>query len=205
MSRIIFKLSILVAFNFSYSFVGVGGNIDAIGKVYQSSLEKLIQRKKSIDEYCSTKGVNLERLVGFENDSNLVRVVNGKYPPGYNRLFNIYRDKSGKVLHVVESPIGRTDDWNITHNLYYDDAGNVFAYIRETGYANSNCTEGYAFEKKVYYYGVGFKVLKSTYELTDFYGKPLKKELCSFPYNFDYKLIYSYKEFAKLKNIKNGG
>lgn len=202
MLRILSLLSLLFVTLFVVSFIYLEDTLDL--NLDQSTLEKLIQRKKWIEDMRSSNGTTLERLVGLPGDSNLIIIKNGRFPPGYDRIFNVVRDKKGNVLFTLESPVGRTDDWLITHSMYYDDAGKVFAYVRETNFSNSKCIDGVAFEKKTYYYDSEFKVLKYVYELTDFYKKPLKKELCVFPYNFDYKVISSYKEFAKEKKIKSG-
>jgi hypothetical protein len=166
--------------------------------VRQTPVDKLLQKRKRIDDY---KGGTVERLVGLPGRSELIPIVNGKFPPGYDRLFKIQKDKAGKVLYIVESLYGKSDEWMVNHTMYYDELENVFAYERHASFCNSMCTDRNAFETITYYYGTGEKVLKKNYQLTDFYGKPLKKDLCKFPYNFDYEVIFSYKEFAKAKNI----
>jgi hypothetical protein len=166
--------------------------------VRQTPVDKLLQKRKKIDDY---KGGTVERLVGLPGRSELIQIVNGKFPPGYDRLFKIQKDKAGKVLFIVESLYGKSDEWMVNHTMYYDELENVFAYERHASFSNSMCTDRNAFETITYYYGTGEKVLKKNYQLTDFYGKPLKKDLCKFPYNFDYEVIFSYKEFAKAKNI----
>jgi hypothetical protein len=195
-----FIVAIIIGFSFSPNY----NQYEEERSCSQTPLEKLMKRKKWIDDYRQTKGADMKILVGFEADSNLVTIVNWKYPPGYNRRYNIVKDNNGRVIFSIEAPMGKNDDWDINHCMYYDEAGNLFAYMRETTFLNSNCTEKYAFEKITYYYGNDLKILKSNYELTDFYNKPLKKELCQFPYNFKYDLLFTYKEFAASRKIDRG-
>lgn len=110
-------------------------------------------------------------------------------------VYNILKDKNGRIVYISEMPKSPNDDWFIACKSYFDENGNLFAFQRQNNFFNSECTKGAALENLQRFYNDKFDVLDSVYTLTDSYKKDLTEAPCKFPYNFPYKIYKNVDEY----------
>lgn len=118
-----------------------------------------------------------------------------KDPAEVEVVYNIFKDKNGRIVYVSEMPKSPNDDWFIAYKSYFDENGNLFAFQRQNNFFNSECTTGAALENLQRFYNDKFEVLDSVYTLTDSYKKDLTQAPCKFPYNFPYKIYKNVDEY----------
>lgn len=152
------------------------------------SIDSLINKERNLLALAKLKGAeNLEAM----SSQNAGRV---------ETVYNIFKDKSGRIIYISEMPKSPNDDWFIAYKSYFDESGNLFAFQRQNNFFKSECTNGAALENLIKYYDPGFELLDSVYTLTDSHKKDLTKTDCKFPYNFPYKIYKSVTDYQQ--NVK---
>ena len=82
---------------------------------------------------------------------------------------------------------------------YFDDNGNLIAFIRECSFFNGRCAD-IVRERSCYYYSTKqyqHDLIKKTYEIVDGDFKPLNYESCDIGYRYDYKIYTTLTEYLK--------
>jgi hypothetical protein len=167
-------------------------------------LADLKQEKKRIDKLAAdtSKLIVLAKIPGKDTP---VKVVNDKYPDEVETTYNLLMDDNGNIIYTVEIPFSDSGDWDISYKSYFDKNGRLFAFEREAGFFNSQCTKndvGAAHEKLTRYYN-GSQPVDSIYQLVGDDKKPLIKSKCTFYYNFPYKVITNINLFLYQKRISH--
>ena len=167
------------------------------------SITPLKLAKSNIDKLRDDKILVIEVLVKEVNKDGLTRVVDENWPEHVETTYNIWRDQHGKILLVGEYLYSESGDWFIGYEHYIDSKGKVFAFVRNTNFFNSECTDGVAYEKVTEFYTEGFKLISKSYSLTDDKDQKLNKENCINNYDFPHSISKSVEEFLEKTNYKS--
>lgn len=116
--------------------------------------------------------------------------------------YSILKDSLGKIVTISEFPTSESEDWFIVLTHYFDKDGKTFVFERQTNFFNSGCTEGIVYETKTEFYNSDFKMIDKAYKLVDKKNKPLRKDSCTFPYDYEYKVSANLNEYMKTYKIK---
>jgi hypothetical protein len=171
--------------------------------VHRSYIDLLKIKKAHIDSLRSDKE-KLIVLVKLPNSDRLRIVKKGMFPDSVETTYNIFQDNAGHIVYIMESPYSESGDWDILYSSYFDTDGQLFSFQRIAVFFNSDCTsevDDAAHEKLVKYFNRRRKLMDSTYTLMDIEKKPLKKSLCTFNYDFPYKIIFRLKDYLKTNKI----
>lgn len=170
----------------------------------KKSLERTLKKlKDSIDKLVSSvDSGKIIVLVKLPNSSQLVRVINEKFPDDVEITYNIFRNQEGHIVFAGQAPESESGDWDIEYQSYFDKNGKLFAFERIAGFFNSECTkdDDAAHETLVKYYSNG-KLIDSTYTLTDSKKRPLVKSKCVFNYDYPYTIIFDWDAYKKANKI----
>lgn len=155
-------------------------------------------KKYSVDSL-----INAERklifMVKLKGEDTIVAMPENATLP-IETIYNIYKNKEGKIIYIAEMPKSPSDDWFIAYKSYFDENGNLFAFQRNNNFFNSKCTQYAALENLVKYYDEKAELIDSTYTLTDNKDKDLTNLECELPYNFPYKIYKTVAEYQQ--NVK---
>jgi hypothetical protein len=162
-------------------------------------LDELKAQKQHIDSMITEKSIVI--LAKVEGEKRLVKVEGNKYPPNMEATYNVVKDENGKTVYIAELPFSKNSDWFIAYRSYFDNDGKIFAFQRLNNFLHSECVRGAAMEKSTNYYNRKFKLIDSTYTLTDSQKKPLDRSDCKFPYNFPYKVFKTVGEYKDERGI----
>lgn len=99
--------------------------------------------------------------------------------------FNIIRNKEDQVIYIIEFPFSESGDWNIAYESYFDEKGNLVAFIRNCSFFNSKCAD-IVHEKSEFFYTADHNLVMKTYEIKDGKNKILDYNKCDFRYRFPY-------------------
>lgn len=166
------------------------------------NLEKLRYQKTIIDNLFNH---NKDKLIVFAklvNKDEPIQITNGNFPDNVETTFNILEDSSGQIITVSEFPFSESGDWNIILTHYFDKDGKTFAFERQTNFYNSNCTDGVAYETKTEFYNNDFQLIDKMYKLVDDNNKNLQKEICQFPYDYEYNVSAGLVKYLQTNMIK---
>lgn len=138
------------------------------------------------------------------NDSGIVsRVPNfDQIPEAYSATFNLMKNKSYKIFYIGECPHCESGDWYIVYESYFDENGNLIAFVRNCNFFNGECA-GVVYEKSEYFYNMQHIMIKKTYEITDKDKKPLDYKKCVFNYRFKYSQCLTLSDYLKNHKFKN--
>ena len=130
-------------------------------------------------------------------------IQNGYFPDNVETTFNILKDSLGQIVSVSEFPFSESGDWNIIFTHYFDKDGKTFAFERQSNFFNSICTDGVAYETRAEFYNSDFQLIDKTYKLVDEKNKPLQKDSCQFPYDYEFKISADIDKYLQTNEIKN--
>jgi hypothetical protein len=150
--------------------------------------------KQHIDSL--TKDTNqLIVLVKVPGSNKLLPVKGDNYPEEIETTYNLFKDKEGKIIYVVEVPQSESGDWFIDYKSYFNSSGKLIAFTREANFFNSECV---AEDSEP-----AHETLTKYYTLNDNNSKALKKSLCVFNYNYPYKIIKTLDNYLKVNRLEN--
>lgn len=180
--------------------------ITSISVLYACSSPKadknvsLLKNKK----YTVDSTINAQSLIVYvkvKDKAGLISREEARNQKNLEATYNVFKDKSGKVLYIAELPFSPNDDWFISYKSYFNQEGKLFAFQRENNFFGSECTKGAAMENLLKFFNPDFSVADSSYTLTDTKKTPLDKSTCKFPYNFPYKINSTLEEYKKERGI----
>jgi hypothetical protein len=155
--------------------------VDSIYKFAKSDIEFYVQ---------NDSGKVIKRVVNFDNISESIYSV-----------FNIIRSRENNIIMIVENPYSISGDWNIAYISYYDNNGNIIAFVRYSNFFNGVCAE-IVKEESTYFYDKEQTLVKKTYEIKDNEGNNLDYRECVFNYGYNYRIYKSLKDFFKYNVIE---
>jgi hypothetical protein len=164
--------------------------------------ERLKYQKAVIDRSIADSNYQPEMLVKLTEEVELIVLKDSVLPDETETSFNIYRDSLQRIVAITESPYSQSGDWFLTLTHYFDNNGQTFAFERQTNFFNSGCTNGVAYETKTDYYTDDFTLIGKDYKLVDEQGRNLKKDSCTFLYEYDHKVLPGLKEFLQLNSLQ---
>lgn len=167
--------------------------------------KELLQEKTTIDSLAKNT-TQLLVMVKVPNNKKLVTINKGdKFPEEIETTYNIIKDKAGRIIYTVEIPYSESGDWFIAYKSYYRTTGQLFAFERQTGFFNGECSvpaEEPLHERSVKYFDRHMQLIDSTYEFKDNKGKLLKKPDCVSSYNYPYTVSKSADEFIRRNHMQ---
>ena len=199
MSKLTYLLIILVV---QLTACSTRNSSTSIPRVEPDNIEKLKIEKDVLDTLIRKKIDKSVSFVKFNEKDDAIQIKADTIPENAITSYSLLKDSLGKILAITEFPISESGDWFIAMTHYFDINGKTFAFERHTGFFNSICTEGIAYETKVEFYNINFKLIDKTYELVDEKSKPLKKDSCTFPYDYKYKVSTNVDEYMKSNRLK---
>jgi len=146
-------------------------------------------------------------LVKVPGSNDLQIIKNGKFPDEVETTYNLFSDRTGHIVYILESPTSESGDWDIVYESYFNGEGNLFCFERTAGFFNVECSDGSAkpeepvHEKLIKYFNTRSKPIDSVYTLVDHDNKPLNKSKCVSPYNYPYNIIFSVNNYLNMKKI----
>lgn len=141
-------------------------------------------------------------FIKLTEEGQAIQITTDTIPEKAITTYSILKDSIGKIVIISEFPTSESGDWFIVLTHYFDKNGKTFAFERQTNFFNSGCTEGIVYETKTEFYNSDFKKIDKAYNLVDEKNKPLKKDSCTFPYDYEYKVSSNINEFLKTNKIK---
>lgn len=163
------------------------------------ALEELKANKHSIDSMITEESIII--LAKVSDEKGLIKIKDNKYPENVETTYNLVKDKDGHIVYIAELPFSKDSNWFIAYRSYFNTEGKLFAFQRLNNFLHSECVRGAAMEKSTNYYNAKFKLIDSTYTLTDSQKKPLKRSDCKFPYNLPYKVFKTVAEYKEERGI----
>ena len=167
--------------------------------------QRLKYQKASIDTLFNHHQDSLEVFVKLTDKNELIPFKDSVLPDETEASFYILRDSLGRIAEITESPYSQSGDWYITLTHYFDNDGKTFAFVRQSNFFNSGCTEDVAYETKTEYYNSDFKLIGKDYQLTDEKGKDLRKDSCAFLYEYAYKVLPNLDKYIKVNHLPDSG
>jgi len=161
---------------------------------------KLKHQKYSIDSAINAQSLLI--FVKVKDQAGLIPADKGRNLENVEAAYNVFKDKTGKVVYIAELPFSPKDDWFISYKSYFDVNGKLFAFQRQNNFFGSECIKGAAMENLVKLFNPDFTLADSTYTLTDTKKNELDKAKCKFPYNFPYKINKTLEEYKKERGIE---
>lgn len=153
--------------------------------------------KKEIENIYKNDTTKIELYIQIDENGPIKRVPNyNNSPESYNASYNIIRNKSGEIIYILESPASESGDWNIDYESYFDDNGNLVAFIRTCSFFSGE-NDDVIRERSQYFYDSKQNLIKKTYEIKDINNKPLDYK----KYTIDYR--FSYTKYTTLKQYLN--
>jgi hypothetical protein len=164
--------------------------------------ERLKYQKSAIDTLFRHKKDKLIVFAKLTNDEKPVAIQSGDFPDKVEISYHILKDSLGHIATISEFPFSESGDWHISFTHYFDKDGKTFAFERQTNFFNSICTDGVAFETRTEFYDREFKLIDKTYNLINKENRPLQKDNCQFPYDYEYKISADIDKYLKTNKIK---
>ena len=171
-------------------------------RIENDIIEKLKIEKDVLDTLMRKKNDKSEQFVKFEEKDEAIQIMTDTVPENAITYYSVLKDSLGKILAITEFPTSESGDWFIAMTHYFDKKGKTFAFERHTGFFNSICTDGIAYETKVEFYNINFKLIGKTYKLVDEKNNLLKKDSCTFPYDYKYKVSANVDKYIKSNKLK---
>jgi hypothetical protein len=166
--------------------------------------ERLKYQKALIDTFYNHNKDKVKILVKLVDKDELVEEINNEFDEiSCEKTFWILKDSLNKIITIFEQPFSESGDWNIVLTHYFDKDGNTFAFERQTNFFNSICTDDVAYETRTEFYSNDFKLIDKMYKLVDKNNKPLQKDSCQFPYDYEFKISPDLDKYLQTNRIKN--
>jgi hypothetical protein len=164
-------------------------------------IRTLKKRKAFIDKILTKDTDKLDVFVKITDKTELIRIIDGKFPEdSIECTYNIFKDK-GKVIAVLSSPFSESGDWDWSATHYFDKDGKTFAFeIQANAFVLPN--DGVAYETTTDYFNAGFKRIKHIYTLVDENKKALDKQYAFDREGFDNRIYPTVDDCLKAYHIK---
>ena len=166
--------------------------------------ERLKYQKALIDTLYNHNKDKVKVLVKLVDKDELVEEKNNEFDEiSCEKTFWLLQDTLNKIITISEQPFSVSGDWNIVLTHYFDKDGKTFAFEKQTNFFNSICTDEVAYETLTEFYNSDFKLIDKMYKLVDKNNKPLQKDSCQFPYDYEYKISADLDKYLQTNRIKN--
>lgn len=153
---------------------------------------------KEVDNTYKNNSTKIELYLQLDKKGLIKLVPDFKdVPESFYASYNLIRNKKGQIIYIAEYPRSESDDWYLIYENYFDNKGNLVAFIRKCSFFNGECAE-IVHEKSDYYYDSNHKLINKTYEITDGDLKSLDYKKCIFYYRYDYKQYMTLKDYLKI-------
>jgi hypothetical protein len=150
-----------------------------------------------IDKIYNKDTTRIELFLQLEQDGLIDKVQNfNNVPESLYASYNIIKGKSGHIVYIAEYPFSESGDWNLIYENYFDENGNLLAFVRKCSFFNSECAE-IVHEKSEYYCNTKHELIKKTFDIKDGKNKTLDFKKCVFNYRFEYKSYLTLSDFLK--------
>jgi hypothetical protein len=164
-------------------------------------LKQIIANFKSlsndIDFIYKSDSAKIELFLQINENGIIKKLPNfNKLPKSFFSSFNLIKNKAGDTIYIAEYPNSESGDWFLVYENYYNEKGDLIAFIRNCNFFNGECAE-IVYEKSKYYYNSDHILIKKTYEITDANQKPLDFKKCAFYYRYNYKIYKTFKDYLK--------
>jgi hypothetical protein len=168
-----------------------------------SALILLKTKQKQTDDYVFKNQKSILVFSKVYKKRNLVKVINEDWPEGTEMIYNIVKDKQGKIILIAAMPYSESGDWYIEYKHYFDENGRVYAFTKkETSFDNS-VKGGLVMEMAFRYYDIYSKLIGSAHRLTDQNDKLIKRKRAEFNFRDDtYSIYKDLNECIKAYNLK---
>ncbi len=169
---------------------------------FGGSYLQLLQKQKALIDQISAKDTGaLMIFVKMSNKSELVRILNTKFPEdSVECTYNVLKDK-GKVIMIMASPYSDSGDWDMECTYYFNANGHIFAFERQAN-AFAMPDDGVAYETTTDYFNSQFKNIRHIYKLVDKNGRSLDKSYAFDREGFDGKIYPTTAECLSAYHIK---
>ncbi|HTE01975.1 MAG TPA: hypothetical protein VK668_21955 [Mucilaginibacter sp.] len=138
-----------------------------------TSVLALENKKEAIDDYLKKHQKEIITLAKVAGKKKPVRVLNNKWPDGVEYSYNILKNKSGKIIFIMQSPFSESGDWDIEYHHYFDEDGKTYAFSREESVFGD--IKGGIIRMLLFkYYGGNFNIIGTTTKFMDVNFKPIK-------------------------------
>ena len=165
----------------------------------QSNLQS---QKGVIDTFIKKNNVRPVMLAKTTDKPTLLEFDGIEYPPYMEYTYYIYKDASGKIVKIAESPYNENGEWSVYLSHYFNQQGNTFAFERLSTFFSIICSEGIAVQTQTEFYNDNFQLTNKEYKFVDEYGKDLAKDSCQAPVNVEYTVFKTLNEYMTKKNIR---
>ena len=162
----------------------------------------LQSQKGLIDTFIQKNNVKAIMLAKITDKPGLIEFNGIDYPSYLEYTYYIFKDASGKIVKISESPYNENGEWTIFLSHYFNQQGNTYAFERLSTFFNIICSEGIATQTKSEFYTDNFQLIDKSYKFVDEYGKDLTKDSCQVPVNIEYTVIKNLNEYMAKNNIK---
>ncbi len=161
-----------------------------------SSIQKKFNTiKKEIENIYLKDTSRIELYIQIDENGTIKRVSNyNNSTESFYASYNIIRNKSGEIIYIQESPSSESGDWNLDYDSYFDDNGNLIAFVRTCSFFSGENDEIIR-ERSQYFYDSKYNLIKKTYEIKDKNNKPLDVKKCTIEYRFSYTIYTTSKEY----------
>ncbi|MES2732306.1 MAG: hypothetical protein V4714_11170 [Bacteroidota bacterium] len=156
-----------------------------------------------VDSLYKSDPSKIELYIKLKGKELPIRVKNfDSLPDTLEKSYNIYRDTTGTIRYVLESPFNRSGDWLTTFVHYFDEKGETITFVRTSNFLHSDCTDGTAYEVSAYFFDQQQQLISKMYELKDQKGALLSPATCTFKYRKPYHIFQNLDELQKTILIK---
>jgi hypothetical protein len=169
----------------------------------QSTLPAQLENQKlAIESAISAEQSKLIVFARVPDRAALVRVVNEQWPDDVETVYNIWKDESGRVVYIGESPVSQSGDWTLDIGYFFNERGQLFAFEKRLGYFREDCGSGIVVQRDITLYDANFKAISTTRTLTDGEGKPVEGDMCGNGYDWVFEVRPTVGEMMELKGIE---
>jgi hypothetical protein len=137
------------------------------------NIAQLKAKRLAADKYLKQHEAALLLYLKARGAKETVKVKNGEWPEEIEASYNVLKNAKGKIIMILEMPFSQSGDWSITYTHYFDDAGNTYAYKKETNVFD-DVKGGVIYGTQINYYGPNLKPLAKSNTLKDKYGTKVK-------------------------------
>ena len=169
----------------------------------QSTLPTRLENQKlAIEGAISAEQSKLIVFARVPDRAGLVRVINEQWPDDIETVYNVWKDKSGSVVYIGESPVSQSGDWSLDIGYFFNEKGQLFAFEKRLAYFREDCGSGIVVQRDLTLYDASFKAIKSTRTLSDGEGKPVSGDMCGSGYDWEFEVRSTVGEMMELKGIE---
>ena len=162
----------------------------------------LAAQKSLIDTFILKNNVKPIILAKTTDKPALFEFDGIEYPSYMEYAYYIYKDASGKIIKISESPYNENGEWSVFLSHYFNQSGNTFAFERVSTFFSIICSEGIATQTQAEYYSDNFQLQNKEYKFIDEFLKDLAKDNCELPVNAEYVVYKNLSEYMNKKNIR---